>query len=104
MNENVEDKIRSLSLPQLEILMVMAKSNEPVSTSREIMQSTGTSSYTFGAIISPLRRHKVDGLSLIVQAGKDGANGVRWQINEKLVTKQDLLILLNSMGVQIEEN
>ena len=50
-------------------------------------------------MIAPLRRHKIEGMTLIVPAGEDPEEGVRWQVNEKLVKKMDLKVLLSEMGI-----
>ncbi len=99
MNPDLELQIRKLTVPQLEILKVLASSPEAVSSNQEIMTTTGTPSCTYGAFLASLRKVKVENIPLLLQAGVDPDKGTRWQINEGLVTKFDLRSLLTSMGV-----
>lgn len=97
VNPEVESLIRSLELPQLEVLQILVNAKNGVSSNQEISSTTSTVTATLGALLTPLRRRKVGSESLIVPAGKDPDKGTRWQINEKLVSVDDLKILLVSM-------
>lgn len=97
MSPEVESLIRSLEIPQLEVLQVLVNTNYGVSSNQEISSTTSTPSILLGSLLTPLRRRKIDGKSLIIQAGKDPDKGTRWQINENLVSIDDLKILLISM-------
>lgn len=96
---SVEEKIRQLKVPQLEILKLLAESKNGVSSSKEISETTSTSSYLLGAMITPLRRIKVDEKNLIIPAGREADNTMRWQINEDVITCDDLKALLVSMNI-----
>lgn len=99
MKDNAEELIRKLNLVQLGVLKVIANSSEGVSTNTEIGDTTGTATYRLGAIITPLRRYKVDGESLILPAGRDVDEGTRWQLNEKVIKKDELKRLLVEMKI-----
>lgn len=102
MNPSVEEKIRTLKLPQLKLLALLVKGNHSVFTTKQIIDLIHTDPHTFGSIITPLLRHKVDGKSLVIKAGEDMEQGTRWQVNNKLVSKSDLVLLLDDMEVHIE--
>lgn len=97
--DSIEEKIRRLKIPQLEILKLLADSSDGVSSSKEISQTTGTSSYELGAVITPLRRVKVENKNLIIPAGREIDNSVRWQINEDLIPRDELRLLLTKMSI-----
>lgn len=99
MNENVETLIRSFAIPQLQVLSMLANSKDGISSNQEISSTTQTAIMRLGSLLTPLRRKKVSGESLIIQAGKDPEKGTRWQINEKLTSLDDLKILLISMKI-----
>lgn len=99
MNSVVETLIRSLELPQLEVLKILVSAENGVSSNQEISSTTDTASTILGSLLTPLRRRKVNGECLIVQAGRDPDKGTRWQINEKLVSIDDLRGLLVSMRI-----
>jgi len=94
-----EEKIRNLKLPQLKILSILAKSRAGVSSSKELGDTTSTASYTLGAMITPLRRIKIKNEILIIPAGRDIDNTVRWQINEKVIKRDTLKRLLIDMKI-----
>ena len=102
MNQQVEEKVRRLKMPQLKLLALLAKGENSVFTTKEIIEKIETDPHTFGAIITPLLRHKVDGKTIVIRAGEDLKEGTRWQINNKLVSKPDLVLLLDDMEVHIE--
>lgn len=99
MKPEVEKLVRSLELPQLEVLQILLSSRNGVSSNQEIISTTSTASALLGSLLTPLRRKKVNGECLIVQAGVDPDKGTRWQINEKLVSTDDLRVLLVSMNL-----
>lgn len=99
MNSDVETVIRSLELPQLNVLQILVNARNGVSSNQEISSTTFTATATLGALLTPLRRRKINGESLIIPAGKDPDKGTRWQINEKLISIDDLNALLVSMKI-----
>lgn len=99
MNPVLEEKIRKLKIPQLELLKLLSDSGTGVSSAKELGDATSTASFTLGAMITPLRRIQTEKGRLIIPAGRDIDNSVRWQINEKLVLRSDLKILLSEMEI-----
>ena len=97
--ESIEDKIRKLKIPQLEILEILADDPNGVSSSKEIGDSTSTSSYALGAQLTPILRIRVNNHRLIILAGRDEDGKPRWQINEKVISSDNLKALLVSMGI-----
>lgn len=100
MKSEVESLIRSLEVPQLEVLLLLANSENGVSSNHEIASTTYTASATLGALLTPLRRRKINGETLIIPAGIDPGMGTRWQINEKLISIEELRELLASMKIE----
>ena len=97
--EKIEEKIRGLTIPQLEILKLLAESKDGILDSQEIMTTTHTATATFGAYISSLKKFKSEGgHSIIIPAGRT-EEGMRWQLNEKVIEKKQLLTILNEMRV-----
>ena len=99
INQRVETKLRRLFVPQLKILKALALSEKKHLSSREIMSFTGLDSHRFGARITPLLRHKIDGEALVSTAGRHETDGLNWQLNRKLYGQEELLELLESMGI-----
>ena len=95
----IEEKIRNLRIPQLEVLKLIANSKDGLYSSKEISDTTGTSTYTLGALLTPLRRIKIDNKNLIIQSGRGIDDSIRWKINEDLITRDDLKLLLIEMGI-----
>ncbi|EKE05102.1 MAG: hypothetical protein ACD_19C00426G0124 [uncultured bacterium] len=98
MNE-IESRIRQLKIPQLQILKIITENESGVSSSKEIGDTTGTSLQLLGAMITPLRRIKIDNKNLIIPAGREVDNSVRWQLNNELITRNELKALLTNMNI-----
>jgi hypothetical protein len=96
--EDILLRIRNMTIPQLKALKLMAESANGIASYKEISDTTGTSSYTLGAILTSLKKYKTDQGSLILPAGRD-PEGMRWQLNEKVISKDDLMIQLNELGI-----
>ena len=56
------------------------------------------SSNELGARLSSIRRFKIDGRSLIEPAGRTD-NGLRWKLNESVVSRTDLAKVLEDIGI-----
>lgn len=102
MKPEVETLVRSLEIPQLQVLWILVNARGGVSSNQEISSTTYTASMTLGALLTPLRRRKIEGECLIVQAGIDPDKGTRWQINEKLFSIDELKELLIVMRIPDE--
>lgn len=97
--KSIEDKIRSLRIPQLEILKILTDSTHGVSSAKEIGDATESAAYQLGAMLTPLRRIQAKNGRLIIPAGRDIDNSVRWQINEEVIKREELKALLVQMGI-----
>ena len=97
--DEIESKIRQLKIPQLEILKILSENENGLSSSHEIKSIMNTSSALLGAMITPLRRIKVGGKNLIIPAGREIDDSVRWQINDGLITRNELKALLVNMDI-----
>lgn len=87
-----------MTIPQLNALKLLAGSPKGIASYKEISDTTHSSSYTLGAIITSLKKYKTENGSLILPAGRD-PEGMRWQLNEKVISRDDLKILLNEIGI-----
>lgn len=88
----IEEKIRYLSLNQLRVLFLLAKSERGMIPSVKSTSKIGLRGKSLGAIFSSLIRHKFFGQSLIIPWGKDeSGRGLRFKLNEKLISKERLL-------------
>lgn len=95
----IEERLRLLTIPQLEILKALANSKDGVLESKEIISSTSTAVTNFGAYIAALKKFKSDdGQSIVIPAGKT-SEGIRWQLNEKVISKDSLNEILNGMNL-----
>lgn len=95
----IEEKIRKLKILQLEALKLIADSKDGLLSSKELGDTTSTSTYQLGALLTPLRRIKIDNKNLIIHSGRGKDDSVRWQINEDVITRDDLMVLLIEMGI-----
>lgn len=88
----IEEKIRYLSPRQLRVLFLLAKSEKGIISSVSSSKKIGKEGKGLGAVFSSLIRHKFEGQSLIIPWGKDeSGRGLRWRLNEKLISKERLL-------------
>lgn len=99
MKKEVEDLIRSLSLPQLEVLKMLTQDEKGVFSNKEMSTTLSTASTQLGALITPLRRHKIENEPLVVPAGKHPTEGNRWQLNTKIIDRDALKLLLVEMEI-----
>lgn len=96
--EDMNLKIRNMTIPQLKALRLLTQSSSGIASYNEIADTTGTASYTLGAILTSLKKYKTENGTLILPAGRDEA-GMRWQLNEKVITKDDLSLILNELDI-----
>lgn len=96
--QDVENKLRRASKGQLLALNVVASSLNSLATTSEMQDvlyaqvddSTGTANQSVGGTISAVSRIKIDNQPLLVPMGKDGKEGIRWQLNEGVIKKERL--------------
>lgn len=90
MNNELKEKLRLLKVDLLRILHVLAITDSVALEYSKISSSTGTAEDKLNGSISTLRRMKIGDESLISPAGRDEDGRLRWQINEQVVTKNEL--------------
>jgi hypothetical protein len=100
MDKATENTIRFLGIPQLRVLRMLADASDGISNNKEISSTTHTTSTTLGALLTPLRRKKIKGEPLIIPMGRDSSQGTIWKLNEKIIPKDDLKILLIDMNIE----
>lgn len=89
---SIEESIRYLSLKQLRVLFLLAKSEDGLISSVKNSVKIGVKGKGLGAVFSSLIRHKFSGQGLIIPWGKDErGQGLRFKLNEKLISKERLL-------------
>lgn len=95
---SVEEKIRYLSPSQLRVLFLLAKSEKGIIASIPSSGKIGKKGKSLGAVFSSLIRHKFNGQSIIIPWGKDeSGRGLRFKLNEKLISKNKLLEIVKEM-------
>lgn len=88
----IEDIIHHLSPSQLRALYLLSKSENGIISSSVSSDKIGKLGKALGGVFSSLVRHKINGERLILPWGKsENGRGLRWKLNEKLITKGRLL-------------
>lgn len=101
MERKVELKIRSLNISHLKLLRLLCQWESKVATPQQMEELLGTK-IKLGGILGSLTRQKIDGESLILKCGQEEPGKTyRWQLNERLVDRQELLELLVKMNITI---
>lgn len=94
----VVNVIRRLSPNQLRALYFLAKSEKGIVASFQSKKTVGKEGKGLGAIFSSLSRRKINNQSLIIPWGKDASGrGLRWRLNEKLIAKKELLLIVREL-------
>lgn len=88
----VEHKLYRLSPNQLKALLFLAKSKNGIISSTTSSTVLGKKGKALGGVYSSLSRQIVNGQHIVIPWGKspDG-HGLRWKLNEKLISKIKLL-------------
>lgn len=95
---DIYQEIRYLSPSQLRALFLLAKSDRGVISSVKVSKEIGKEGKSLGAVFSSLVRHKFSGESLVIPWGKDeSGRGLRFRLNEKLISKDQLLTIVKEM-------
>src|SRR3989339_1070363 len=88
----IEDVIHHLSPSQLRALYLLSKAKNGIISSTVSSEKIGKLGKALGGVFSSLVRHKINGEHLIIPWGKsETGRGLRWKLNEKIVTKDKLL-------------
>lgn len=95
--KNIKEKLGRATLEQLNALRVFTLYSPPVVTIKTVSDCTSTADTSLGGVISSLSRLNVDGKSLIVPAGRDREEGMRWRLNEEVISREDLATQLESV-------
>lgn len=105
MDITVEDTIRRLSIKQLEALAVFIptgeKTGEYISVEK-VFNSIHTAENdnkvkAVGGVISSLAKIKTKNGPLILPAGKSEQEGMRWVLNKKVITREELREILSQI-------
>lgn len=106
----VEDAIRRLGVRQLEALsgfIPMGEVTGEYISSSNLVDCIHTAadepkSKVIGGVISGLAKTKIQDQLLILPAGKDKNEGMRWVLNKKVISREELKeILLEIPGLNI---
>ena len=97
-NPDIESKLRRATKGQLTALNVIARAPNSLATTSQIQNvlysqvsnPTGATDQSVGGTISAISRIKVNNEPLILPMGKDDEEGIRWQLNEKVIEKDKL--------------
>lgn len=88
----ITDIIHRLSPSQLKALFLLSKTRDGILSSSENENKIGKKGKALGGVFSSLVRHKINGQSIVLPWGKsETGRGLRWKLNEKLITKDKLL-------------
>ena len=97
MNPKLEKKLRKTTLEQLSALLAFVNAPNVTVTPEKISKSTETSGNYLGGVLSALSRTRIDGQPIIVPAGKDRKEGLRWRLNTAIAPKDELSKLLEEL-------
>ena len=92
----ITEKLHRLSLGQLKALRLVAQSKGGVVSSAAVGKKIGIRGKALGGLFSSLARQKIDKKPLILAWGRapDGP-GLRWRLNRELISRQELLKIIN---------
>ncbi len=99
--QTIEYKLRRMNIEKLRILRMFVINS--IVTTSEIGQATDTATDEFtslGGIISSLSRIKDEkGTQLIIPMGRDLEDGMRWKLNENVISKVKLSQILDELSL-----
>jgi len=97
---NIEDKIYRLSPSQLRALFLLAKSKNGYISSTASSKNIGKEGKALGGVFSSLSRQVINHNHLVIPWGKaENGRGLRWKLNEKLISQNKLLKVTKSLLV-----
>jgi len=106
----IEDSLRRLSVRQLEALSGFIPSGEIVGDYITVSNLKGciytaeseNENKLIGGVLSGLSKVKIKDQAIILPAGRDEKEGMRWVLNKKLISREELKeILLEIPGLNI---
>jgi len=99
MNQVVE-KIHRLSPNQLRALLLLAKSRQGILDSTSSGAKIGLHGKPLGGLFSSLSRQRIGKERLVIPWGRlEAGHGLRWKLNENLISKEELLNEVNQLIV-----
>jgi hypothetical protein len=106
-NVDIESKLRRATKGQLLALNVIASASNSLATTSQMQEvlfsqiddSTGTAFQSAGGTISAVSRIKVDNQSLLTPMGKDVQEGIRWQLNENVIEREEFRDIITEILV-----
>ena len=90
MDDYIKEKLRKYKLDVLGVLHTLCVVPSVALETEEISKSTGTAETDLRGILSTIRRLKISGEPLIQPAGRDVDGKLRWRINQKAISKDEL--------------
>jgi len=87
-----------MSLNQLKALEVLVASKSGLVEADDTSKTVGLKGKSLGGVFSSLSRQNIDGQALVLPHGRSvGGRGLRWVLNEKVITKKRLSEVLKEV-------
>lgn len=104
IDKTVQDKLRKADKRQLLVLKVIADSPTDIVYAPKLKEplfgaistSESTAEQTMGGVISSVVKMRIKDEPLLLAMGKDEF-GVRWKLNERVISKQELKELVDEL-------
>lgn len=94
----IENILHRLSPSQLRALFLLAKSKKGIISSSASGKDIGKVGKALGGVFSSLVRHNINGDHIVIPWGKsDDGRGLRWKLNEKLISRDNLKKIVNEL-------
>lgn len=91
-------KLHRLTPNQLRALQLLAKSDNAIISSTKSGDELGLKGKALGGVYSSLSRQKIHGNHLVIPWGRTpDSQGLRWKLNEDLISRSDLLNVTNQL-------
>lgn len=98
----IEDKIRRLSQIQITALNLIAKSKDGIISSVEQSKSLKKEGRALGGVFSSLSRQRLNQKLLIIPWGRPlSGKGLRWKLNQALISQDKLLRITNELMMNV---
>jgi len=98
--DQIETKLHYLSPNQLRALLLLAKSKNGIISSTESSEKVGKKGKALGGVFSSLSRQVINDQHLVIPWGKaENGRGLRWKLNEKLISQNRLLEITQKLLV-----
>jgi hypothetical protein len=94
----IEGKLYRLSQSQLRALFLLAKSSSGIISSTASSKQIGKKGKALGGVFSSLSRQVWHGQTIVIPWGRSAdGRGLRWKLNEKMISKNDLLTITKQL-------